>query len=138
MSATPGDQSVTLSWTTNANRFFNVYRSTVSGGPYTGIASALTNATFVDDTVTNGVLYYYVVTGLNILAEESGYSSEASARPVSTSPAQLGFSVGNNAIQFSWPSDHTGWELQAQTNPPNVGLGTNWFMVPNSNSNTCV
>ncbi|HXR03682.1 MAG TPA: hypothetical protein VN836_03130, partial [Verrucomicrobiae bacterium] len=110
----------------------NVYRSTVSGGPYTRVASVLTNATFVDGNVTNGVPYFYVVTGLNILGEESGYSGEASARPVSTSPPQLGFAVGNNAIQFNWPQDHTGWELQVQTNSPGIGLGSNWVTVPNS------
>ena len=118
LSAAPGDQSVSLNWTTNSNRFFNVYRGTVSGGPYSRIASVLTNATFVDGDVTNGVPYFYVATGLNILGEESGYSSEASARPVSTSPTQLSFSASNNGIQLNWPLDHTGWELQVQTNPP--------------------
>jgi len=135
--ATPGDQSVTLSWTTGANRFFNVYRSAVSGGPYTRVAGALTNATFVDGSVTNGVPYFYVVTGLNILGEESSYSGEAGARPVSTSTPQLSFAAGNNAIEFNWPLDHTGWRLQVQTNALNIGLGTNWTdMAGSSLTNT--
>jgi hypothetical protein len=29
--------------------------------------------------------------------------------------------------------DHLGWQVQVQTNAPNVGLGTNWVTVPNSN-----
>jgi hypothetical protein len=28
-------------------------------------------------------------------------------------------------LQISWPTDHTGWQLQAQTN----NLGTNWVNV---------
>jgi hypothetical protein len=78
LSATPSNQNVTLSWS-GGNRFYNVYRGTATGGPYTRIATTLTNATFIDNTVTNGVPYYYVVTGLNILGEESGYSAEAAA-----------------------------------------------------------
>ena len=29
----------------------------------------------------------------------------------------------------SWPGDHTGWRLQAQTNSSGTGLGTNWVTV---------
>jgi hypothetical protein len=131
LSAIPGNLNVTLSWS-GGNNFYNLYRSTNMGGPYTNVATTLTNTNFTDNTVNNGVLYYYVVTGLNILGEESGYSNEVSARSVSTSPPQLGFAVGNNAIQFNWPQDHTGWELQVQTNSPGIGLGSNWVTVPNS------
>ena len=35
-------------------------------------------------------------------------------------------------LTLSWPADHTGWRLQAQTNNPTTGLGTNWFDVPGS------
>ena len=33
---------------------------------------------------------------------------------------------------LSWPADHTGWRLQAQTNGLGIGLGTNWSYVPGS------
>jgi hypothetical protein len=42
---------------------------------------------------------------------------------VSNAPGQL---------QFSWPVDHTGWQLQAQTNTLTTGLGTNWVNVTGS------
>ena len=133
LSAAAGNQSVALNWT-DSDRFYNVYRGSASGGPYTRITSnVLTNTTFTDFSVTNGVPYFYVVTGLNILGEESGYSPEAGARPVSTSPTQLSFNSSSNTILFTWPSDHTGWELQVQTNPPGAGLGTNWITVAGSN-----
>jgi hypothetical protein len=134
LSASAGNQSVTLNWTNNTDRSFNVYRSTTTGGPYTRSASVLTNGTYVDSNVTNGVLYFYVVTGLNLLGEESGYSSEAAARPVSTSPTSLNFSFVSNILQFNWPLDHTGWGLQVQTNSLGVGLSTNWIAVPGSSS----
>ena len=134
VSATAGNQNVSLSWATNpSDRFFNVYRSTTAGGPYLKInANVLTNPAYTDVTVTNGVLYFYVVTGLNILGEESGYSSEVRVQPVSTSPVQINISFSGNVLQCTWPTDHTGWELQAQTNPPSVGLGTNWITLSGS------
>ena len=128
LSATPGNLNVTLSWS-GGNKFYNVYRGTNAGGPYSSIATTLANTNFTNNTVNNGILYYYVVTGLNILEEESGYSSEAGARPVSTSPTQLGFTVGGSALQFGWPLNHTGWRLQVQTNALNVGLYANWIEV---------
>ncbi len=132
VSAVAGNQTVSLTWS-NTDRFYNVYRSGSSGGPYTRIAGMLTNTAFVDNNVTNGVLLYYVVTGLNILGEESPYCTEMAIRPTSTVPFQLKMVVtDNNLIQLSWPEDHTGWELQVQTNLLNVGLGTNWVTVPNS------
>jgi hypothetical protein len=38
-------------------------------------------------------------------------------------PTNLAFSVTNNQLTFSWPADHIGWCLQAQTNSL---AGTNW------------
>jgi hypothetical protein len=80
LSAMPGNQNVTLNWG-GSGRFYNVYRSAAANGPYTRIATLLTTATFIDHAVANGTPYYYVVTGLNILAEESGYSTQATATP---------------------------------------------------------
>jgi autotransporter-associated beta strand protein len=40
--------------------------------------------------------------------------------------AQMG--VGN-LLTLTWPADHTGWQLQVQTNGPTQGLGTNWVNV---------
>jgi hypothetical protein len=42
------------------------------------------------------------------------------------------FGVSAGQLQLSWPADHTGWRLQAQTNSLNTGLGTNWATVANS------
>ena len=42
--------------------------------------------------------------------------------------------IGGNTLQLSWPADHLGWSLQAQTNTASVGLSTNWFKVPGSST----
>jgi hypothetical protein len=35
-------------------------------------------------------------------------------------------------LQLSWPTDHTGWQLQSQTNDLDLGLGTNWVNMTGS------
>jgi hypothetical protein len=47
-------------------------------------------------------------------------------------------SVSGGALTLSWPQDHTGWTLQAQTNAPGLGLGTNWIDVTGSASTNIV
>jgi hypothetical protein len=39
---------------------------------------------------------------------------------------------GSGSLTLSWPTDHTGWRLEAQTNSLAAGLGTNWATVANS------
>jgi len=53
---------------------------------------------------------------------------------VNTTPTNLTAVVSGNLLTLSWPADHTGWRLQAQTNSLNTGLNTNWFDVAGSTS----
>jgi hypothetical protein len=74
--------SVTLTWTASTSTVsgYNVYRSTVSGGPYTKMNSSLiASATYVDNGVTAGQTYYYVVTSVDSNSVESANSAEVSA-----------------------------------------------------------
>lgn len=48
---------------------------------------------------------------------------------VATAPTNLTLVVVSNQLQLSWPADYIGWRLEAQTNAPGAGLGTNWFNV---------
>jgi hypothetical protein len=45
----------------------------------------------------------------------------------------VNFTSGSgSSMTLSWPADHRGWLLQAQTNILNASLGTNWFIVQDS------
>jgi len=73
--------SVTLSWVASTSTVvgYNIYRSSVSGGPY-----ALLNSTpnvglgYTDTAVTAGQTYYYVVTAVDANGVESVVSNEVS------------------------------------------------------------
>ena len=121
-----------LTWNTATSAAgYNLKRAQTSGGPYTTVAWNLTDTTYTDSGLTGGTLYYYVVTTTNGFGE-SPISNEVAVRPVSTAPTALGFVTGGGQIQLSWPLDHTGWRLEAQTNGLSAGLGTNWTTVSNS------
>ncbi|MGD1041576.1 MAG: cellulase family glycosylhydrolase [Sedimentisphaerales bacterium] len=85
VSATAGDGTVSLDWNNNTEpdiNGYNVYRSTISGGPYTrqnGVP--LSSSDFNDANVTNGTIYYYIVTAVDTSLNESANSSQVSARP---------------------------------------------------------
>jgi fibronectin type 3 domain-containing protein len=73
---------VTLNWTASPSSVagYNVYRSTVSGGPYTEMNPALlTPIQYTDSAVQAGQTYYYVATSVDSSNVESTYSSEVSA-----------------------------------------------------------
>jgi hypothetical protein len=78
----PVSHSVTLTWTasTSAVSGYNVYRSTISGGPYTKLNSSLiTTTSYVDSSVQAGLTYYYVVTSVDSTGVESAFSTQVSA-----------------------------------------------------------
>jgi len=78
----PATHNVSLNWTPSSSAYsgFNVYRSSVSGGPYTKIDSSLiSKASYTDSTVYSGQTYYYVATEVDNTGAESAYSSEVSA-----------------------------------------------------------
>jgi hypothetical protein len=70
-----------LTWNASADAVsYNIYRSTVSGGPYTMINTSPDSTTsYTDSTVVSGDTYYYVATAVNASSEESGYSNQATA-----------------------------------------------------------
>lgn len=150
VTATGGGGSVTVSWTAASGATgYNVKRSTVSGGPYTTIATSVTAVTYTDLTVTSGTTYYYVVSSL-YNGGESANSSQASAAPLvnlalgktvtaSSTYNTTNWGVGKavdgerNSIagKFGWTSndsltaDHTEWimvDLGAAATISQVGL----------------
>jgi hypothetical protein len=57
---------------------------------------------------------------------------------VNLTPTNLVFSVSNNVFYLSWPADHIGWQLQAQTNSLSVGMSTNWVNCSSSTTTNLV
>ncbi len=78
----PVSYTVSLNWTPSSSTYsgFNVYRGTISGGPYTRVDSSMIPTTsYTDGGVASGQTYFYVATELDSTGTESGYSSEVSA-----------------------------------------------------------
>jgi hypothetical protein len=74
--------SVDLSWSPSTSVVvgYNVYRGSISGGPYTKINSSLNAAaSYIDSTVQSGQTYFYVTTAVDSTGMESGHSNEVSA-----------------------------------------------------------
>jgi autotransporter-associated beta strand protein len=58
----------------------------------------------------------------------SALASHGVLSVVSTAQANITASLSGATLNLTWPVDHLGWILQAQTN----GLGTNWIGLPGS------
>lgn len=77
----PLAHSVDVTWAASTStplQGYNVYRSTVSGGPYTRLSATLSPTTllYTDTTPLSGKQYFYVVTALNTSGAESAASPE--------------------------------------------------------------
>jgi hypothetical protein len=138
LTATAGDARFGLSRNVSSGAAsYNVKRSTISGGPYITVTN-LAALNFTNTGLANGTLYYFAVSATNA-AGESTNSAQVSARSVSLVSAPLTSMVSSGQLQLSWPTDHTGWRLQMQTNSLGQGLGTNWTTVAGStNGNQAV
>ena len=75
--------SVTLTWVASTSKVvgYNIYRSTIPGGPYISLnTAAIAGTTFTDNNVKAGVTYYYVVTAVAANEVESVRTPEISAK----------------------------------------------------------
>ena len=71
--------TVTLTWIASGSSVvgYNVYRGTVSDGPYTKINTVLAATTnYVDNTVQSGTTYFYAVTSVDLNGTESAFSNQ--------------------------------------------------------------
>jgi regulation of enolase protein 1 (concanavalin A-like superfamily) len=103
LQANGGNGLVNLSWTAPAgDTMFKVYRGT-TGGAETFLIGGLTATNYTDMAVTNGVTYFYYVTGFNpVLGGESQPSIEVSAQPryATTSFAFSSLVLSNNPVAY--------------------------------------
>lgn len=107
LSAAPGNGKVQLNWiAAEGASSYSVKRSTTDGGPYTTIASDLTDVSYIDETVANDTTYYYVVTAVGSTGE-SGPSNQAAVTPSAAAvkpeaPAGLVSSARSAQADLSW------------------------------------
>ncbi len=108
LSVTPGDGQASLSWTSAERAIsYNVMRGTTSGSENSLVAANVSGTTYLDTTATDGVTYYYTVTAYTNVSGwgASGYSNEASGRPlppVPQPPANLFGAAGNAEAVLTW------------------------------------
>ena len=65
---------------------------------------------------------WYIITNISLLNIAQPATNATNLTAV--------FSAG--VLNISWPQDHIGWTLQAQTNSMYIGIGTNWVTIANS------
>ena len=94
LTVSPGSASVYLNWNASSSGAtgYIVQRATVSGGPYTAIASVGSN-NYTDTGLANCSSYYYVVTATNSV----GPSTNSSEQVASLGAYALAINSGGNA-----------------------------------------
>ena len=81
LQATAGNAQVSLSWNASAGAAsYDVKRAITNGGPYSTAVASPTTTSYTDTSVTNGTIYYYVVSAVNSVGP-SANSTQASATP---------------------------------------------------------
>jgi hypothetical protein len=106
LTATAGNTRVDLKWSVSSGATgYNVKRSTVHGGPYATLATAVSGTTYTDMVVVNGTTYFYVATAVNGTGE-SAESLEVNATPSApqppAAPTGLTASAGKKKVTLSW------------------------------------
>jgi hypothetical protein len=84
---------------------YRIYRGTESGvyDPQKLTPDGFVDSVFIDSTVQNNQTYYYVITSVNTLGLEGGYSNEASVNTGQPhTPTGLTATAGNAEIQLDW------------------------------------
>jgi len=104
VTAEAGHRSVKLSWDrVTGAQSYQVKRATVSGGPYTTVASSLAGTSYSDTGLTNGTTYYYVVNATNVVGS-SPDSVPVSAKPTAAAPGAftLTAQASDGSVSLSW------------------------------------
>jgi beta-galactosidase len=84
LTATAARNQIVLTWNSSSGASYNVKRSTMTQGPYSTIASSITDTNYTDSGVTTCQTYFYVVTVTN-----AGYESLPSAQASAEVPGVL-------------------------------------------------
>ena len=136
LTAVPGNAQVALGWgAVSGATGYNVRNATVSGGPYSLVASNIATTSFTDTNVTNGTTYYYVVSAVNP-GNESVNSPEVNATPTAPPDAPSGLTataVSACQVNLAWSEDSTNVANYLIERSPD---GTNFTQIANTVLNT--
>jgi len=131
--ALAGDETVSLQWDDNYEIDlcgYNLFRSTTSGGGYTKLnGSPLPDSNYIDNSVSNNTMYYYVVTAVDTSGNESGDSVETCALPctdgnnITIQENLIGF-CGVDGIIDNYYAGYTGYGYANTDDEMNKGI--NW------------
>ncbi|HOK65482.1 MAG TPA: carbohydrate-binding protein [Anaerohalosphaeraceae bacterium] len=136
--ATGRNAQVYLQWDDNSEQDlagYNIYRSTSWDTGYVKLnAAPLSASEYTDETVVNGMMYYYVVSAVDNNHNESVYSAQACAVPDDASDSIIiqenptltiaGLCVVNGIVDTEEHPGYTGYGYCDTTNA--AGSGINW------------
>jgi len=114
LQATAGDRQVTLTWSANTELDFLRYRiyGGTSPNPTAKIDSVLTllGTTKVITGLSNGTTYYYRITAVDLVLNESGFSNQVNATPLAANPPpspprNLQATAGTGSVTLSWDAN---------------------------------
>ena len=114
LTATPGDASITLSWTAPTDiggaaiTDYLVRYRTVPGNTWTEINISSTATTYTVTGLTNGQEYRFAVKALNPTESSSSDRVDATPRTVPGAPTGLTATPGNVSVSLSWTAPSNG------------------------------
>lgn len=140
LTATAGDERVTLSWSASDSAdYYVVKRATSTGGPYQFLRQVSGGTDFTDTGLTNGITYHYVVAAVNA-GGASPDSSPASATPfgptVPAAPTGLSASAqGKRKVMLKWSQSSSAGVAQNRVYRSTTS-GGGYFLVATLNATT--
>lgn len=108
LAAIPGNTQASLTWDAVVEpdlAGYNVYRGTVSGGPYVKVnGPPVIPAAYTDMGLINGTMYFYAVSAVGLGGAESTFSAEASVVPDGppAAPVDLVALGRNTRVKLLW------------------------------------
>jgi len=103
VTAVGGTAQVVLNWNSLAQASsYSVKRASTSGGPYTTLASGVTDTTYTDAAVENGRRYFYVIIPQLTAGGDGGVSNEASASTAPNAPVLTVSLFVSSVANLSW------------------------------------
>ncbi|HTV40147.1 MAG TPA: immunoglobulin domain-containing protein [Candidatus Sulfotelmatobacter sp.] len=119
--------SVTHRLNGNANGTGTINTGIASAESYVLVGARENDGNFLTGDLQELILIGQALSSSDVASMESYLAGEYNLQiGINPNPTNVVFSITNGLLTLKWPADHTGWQLQAQTNSVSAGLGTNW------------